>query len=49
MKSLTANPKYKHAFFSMLTLVCLLLAILGLCVYLLKKNNQSLASATTIL
>lgn len=44
-----ANPKYKHAFFSMLTLVCLLLAILGICVYILKKNNKSLASASTIL
>lgn len=45
-----ANPKYKHAFYSMLTLVCLLLAILGICVYILKKNNnKSLASASTIL
>ncbi|XP_063697996.1 pyrethroid hydrolase Ces2a [Culicoides brevitarsis] len=33
------SPKYKHAFFSMLTLVCLLLAILCVCVYILKKND----------
>lgn len=36
------NGKYKHAFFSMLTLVCLLLAILGICVYILKKNAGNL-------
>lgn len=36
-----SNQKFKHAFFSMLTLVCLLLTILGICVYLLKKNHQS--------
>lgn len=34
-----ANQKFKHAFFSMLTLVCLLLVILLICIYLLKKNN----------
>lgn len=44
-----ATPKYKHAFFSMLTLVCLLLAILGVCVYILKRNNKSISSATSIL
>ncbi|CRK88856.1 CLUMA_CG002554, isoform A [Clunio marinus] len=44
-----ATPKYKHAFFSMLTLVCLLLAILGVCVYILKKNNKSLSSTASIL
>ena len=33
------NLKFKHAFFSMLTLVCLLLVILLICLYLLKKNN----------
>lgn len=44
-----ASPKYKHAFFSMLTLVCLLLAILGVCVYILKKNNKSISSASSIL
>lgn len=44
-----ATPKYKHAFFSMLALVCLLLAILGVCVYILKKNNKSISSATSIL
>lgn len=42
-------PKYKHAFFSMLTLVCLLLAILGVCVYILRKNNNTVASASSIL
>lgn len=36
------NPKFKHAFFSMLTLVCVLLAILGVCVYILKKNNRTI-------
>lgn len=35
------NQKFKHAFFSMLTLTCLLLAILLICVYLLKKNSAS--------
>jgi Carboxylesterase family len=35
------TQKYKHAFFSMLTLVCLLLAILGVCVYILKRNTDS--------
>jgi hypothetical protein len=44
------SPKYKHAFFSMLTLVCMLLAILLVCVYILKRNNKSgLPSATSIL
>lgn len=36
------NPKFKHAFFSMLSLVCVLLAILGVCVYILKKNNRTI-------
>lgn len=36
-----ANQKFKHAFFSMLTLVCLLLIVLLICIYLLKKNNLS--------
>ncbi|XP_053685676.1 carboxylesterase 5A [Sabethes cyaneus] len=37
--------RYRHAFFSMLTLVCMLLAVLGVCVYILKKNsNKSLTS-----
>lgn len=36
-----SSGKFRHAFFSMLTLVCLLLAILVICVYLLKKNNRS--------
>lgn len=40
-----AASKYKHAFFSMLTLVCMLLAVLCMCVYILKKNtNKSLSS-----
>ncbi|XP_061511343.1 carboxylesterase 1F [Anopheles gambiae] len=40
-----AASKYKHAFFSMLTLVCMLLAVLCICVYILKKNtNTSLSS-----
>ncbi|XP_053674839.1 acetylcholinesterase [Anopheles nili] len=33
--------KYKHAFFSMLTLVCMLLAVLCICMYILKKNSNS--------
>ncbi|XP_058828757.1 carboxylesterase 1C [Topomyia yanbarensis] len=37
--------RYRHAFFSMLTLVCMLLAVLCICVYILKKNsNKSLTS-----
>ncbi|XP_038110930.1 carboxylesterase 1F [Culex quinquefasciatus] len=37
--------RYKHAFFSMLTLVCMLLAVLGVCVYVLKKStNKSFTS-----
>uniref|UniRef100_A0A182W8B2 Carboxylesterase type B domain-containing protein n=1 Tax=Anopheles minimus TaxID=112268 RepID=A0A182W8B2_9DIPT len=40
-----AASKYKHAFFSMLTLVCMLLAVLCMCVYILKKNtNTNLSS-----
>lgn len=35
------NQKFKHAFFSMLTLVSLLLVILLICIYLLKKNNDT--------
>lgn len=35
------NQKFKHAFFSMLTLTCLLLAILLICVYLLKNNRAT--------
>lgn len=33
-------PQFKSAFFSMLLLVCLLLAILCVCMYLLKKNKD---------
>lgn len=37
--------RYKHAFFSMLTLVCMLLAVLCVCVYVLKKStNKSFSS-----
>lgn len=44
------SPKYKHAFFSMLTLVCMLLAILLVCVFILKRNSKSsVSSATSIL
>lgn len=42
MNAATATPKYKHAFFSMLVLVCFLLAILCICVYILKKNQSNL-------
>lgn len=34
------DSKFRHAFFSMLVLVCLLLAILGVCVYILRKNSS---------
>lgn len=40
-----ASPKYKHAFFSMLTLVCLLLAILCVCVYILKKSDGNMSGS----
>lgn len=36
----TSNTKFKHAFFSMLFLVCLLLVVLCICMYILKKNQQ---------
>lgn len=36
------GSKYKHAFFSMLILVCLLLAVLCVCVYILKKNHRNI-------
>lgn len=36
------GSKFKHAFFSMLILVCLLLVILCICVYILKKNQQNI-------
>lgn len=44
----SGNGKYKHAFFSMLTLVCLLLAILGICVYILKKNAGNLRNTSIL-
>lgn len=34
------DSKFRHAFFSMLVLVCLLLAILCVCVYILRKNSS---------
>lgn len=37
-----AGSKYKHAFFSMLILVCLLLSVLCVCVYILKKNHRNI-------
>lgn len=42
--SITAGngAKFKHAFFSMLILVCLLLAVLCVCVYILKKNQRNI-------
>lgn len=36
------DSKFKHAFFSMLVIVCLLLALLGVCVYIIKKNHQTI-------
>lgn len=36
------NTKFKHAFFSMLFLVCLLLVVLCICVYILNKNQQNI-------
>ncbi len=38
----TIDSKFKHAFFSMLVIVCLLLALLGVCVYIIKKNHQKI-------
>lgn len=32
--------KFRHAFFSMLALVCVLLAMLGVCVYMLRKGHR---------
>lgn len=37
-----SSTKFKHAFFSMLFLVCLLLAVLCICMYILKKNQQNI-------
>lgn len=37
-----SGSKFKHAFFSMLILVCLLLAVLCVCLYILKKNQQNI-------
>lgn len=36
------GTKFKHAFFSMLILVCLLLAVLCICVYILKRNQETI-------
>lgn len=38
----TIDSKFKHAFFSMLVIVCILLALLGVCVYIIKKNDQTI-------
>lgn len=35
----TNGHKFKHAFFSMLILVCMLLTVLAICVYILKRNQ----------
>ncbi|XP_055598453.1 acetylcholinesterase [Uranotaenia lowii] len=44
-ESSSEAARYKHAFFSMLTLVCMLLAVLCICIYVLKKNtNKSFTS-----
>lgn len=37
-----SGTKFKHAFFSMLILVCLLLAVLCICMYILKRNQQNI-------
>lgn len=37
-----SGSKFKHAFFSMLILVCLLLAVLCICMYILKKNQRNI-------
>lgn len=37
-----SGSKFKHAFFSMLILVCLLLAVLCVCLYILKKSQQNI-------
>lgn len=37
-----SSTKFKHAFFSMLILVCLLLAVLCICIYILKKNQRNI-------
>lgn len=42
LSGVATGSKYKHAFFSMLILVCLLLAVLCVCVYILKKSHQSI-------
>lgn len=39
---IVTGSKYKHAFFSMLILVCLLLSVLCVCVYILKKNPRNI-------
>lgn len=37
----TSNTKFKHAFFSILFLVCLLLVVLCICVYILNKKHHN--------
>lgn len=41
----SSNTKFKHAFFSMLFLVCLLLIVLCICMYILKKNHQNVGTS----
>lgn len=36
------SSKFRHAFFSMLALVCLLLAVVGVCLYILQRNRQTI-------
>lgn len=36
------SSKYRHAFFSMLVLVCLLLAAVGVCLYILQRNRKTI-------
>ncbi|XP_055907115.1 cocaine esterase [Eupeodes corollae] len=36
--------RYKRAFFSMLTLVCILLALLGVCIYLVRRQHSGFSS-----
>lgn len=39
-----SGTKFKHAFFSMLILVCLLLGVLCICMYILKRNQQNVGA-----
>lgn len=37
-----SSTKFRHAFFSMLVLVCMLLAMLGVCLYILRRSHQTI-------